>query len=390
MDESGAHRGHHRAERNVAHRIIEEFMLLANETVADYLDAEGGPGAVPRARGARSAEGGAVRGVHRRVRSVARRAARTRCRPRHFQKLVEQIQGKPVEKPVAFLMLKTMQKARYAPENLGHFGLAAASYTHFTSPIRRYPDLVVHRLLRARRHGRLDEARREEIEEDLPEIARHTSERERRADDAERELLAWRKVRFMADKVGDEFDGYVTGVAAFGLFVELVDHFVEGLVHISSMADDYYRFLEAQPHAARREHAEGLPAGRQSAGAGHPRGPGAAPDRSGADRDPRCHPGRRAPARAATQQGAAEEGSAERRSKQRPGRRERGDEESGEASVRRSAGARWPACAVWHAVTDVIHLALGTSRVALSRSHAHRRRHRRPHRSREERARPAR
>src|SRR5439155_5353145 len=99
-------------------------------------------------------------------------------------------------------------------------------------------------MLRESRQGPITDARREELEEDLPEIARHTSERERRADDAERELLQWRKVRFMADKVGDEFEGYITGVAAFGLFVELADHFVEGLVHISSMADDYYRYLE--------------------------------------------------------------------------------------------------------------------------------------------------
>jgi ribonuclease R len=141
-------------------------------------------------------------------------------------------------------MLRTMQKARYAPENLGHFGLAAPSYTHFTSPIRRYPDLVVHRALRAVRHASLNDEQREELIEELPEIARHTSEMERRADDAERELLQWKKVKFMADKVGDEFEGYVTGVAAFGLFVELVEHFVEGLVHISTMADDYYRFVE--------------------------------------------------------------------------------------------------------------------------------------------------
>jgi ribonuclease R len=142
-------------------------------------------------------------------------------------------------------MLRTMQKARYAPVNLGHFGLAASSYTHFTSPIRRYPDLVVHRALRAARHGRLTEPLREERAEDLPEIARHTSEMERRAEDAERELVQWKKVKFMADKVGDEFEGYVTGVAAFGLFVELVEHFVEGLVHVSSMADDYYRLVES-------------------------------------------------------------------------------------------------------------------------------------------------
>ena len=229
-------------------------MLLANETVADYLDTEGGPGLY---RVHEEPDPMKVAQFEEFIAGfgLSLGAPLNALRPRHFQKLVERIQGTPVEKPVAFLMLKTMQKARYAPENLGHFGLAAASYTHFTSPIRRYPDLVVHRLLRARRHGRLDDARREEIDEDLPEIARHTSERERRADDAERELLAWRKVRFMADKVGDEFDGYVTGVATFGLFVELVDHFVEGLVHISTMADDYYRFIEAS-HTLRGENTE--------------------------------------------------------------------------------------------------------------------------------------
>jgi ribonuclease R len=142
-------------------------------------------------------------------------------------------------------MLRTMQKARYAPENLGHFGLAASSYTHFTSPIRRYPDLVVHRALRAARHAALTSDQREAVIEDLPEIARHTSEMERRADEAERELVQWKKVKFMADKVGDEFEGYVTGVAAFGLFIELVEHYVEGMVHISTMADDYYRFVDS-------------------------------------------------------------------------------------------------------------------------------------------------
>jgi ribonuclease R len=165
---------------------------------------------------------------------------------------VTKIRGVPAERPIAFLMLRTMQKARYDAMNVGHFGLAAVTYTHFTSPIRRYPDLVVHRMLRASRQGEIAEARREELDEELPDVARHTSEMERRADEAERELLQWKKVRFMADKVGDEYHGYITGVAPFGLFVELIEHYVEGLVHISSMADDYYRFVEQQ-HTLRGE-----------------------------------------------------------------------------------------------------------------------------------------
>jgi ribonuclease R len=173
--------------------------------------------------------------------------------PRQFQRLVEKIHGTPEEKPIAFLMLRTMQKARYDPENQGHFGLAAGSYTHFTSPIRRYPDLVVHRTLRESRRG-MSAERRDELIEDLPEMARHTSERERRANDAERELVQWKKVRFMADKVGDEFEGYITGVTAFGLYIELVEHFVEGMVHVSTMADDYYRFVE-RAHVLRGENA---------------------------------------------------------------------------------------------------------------------------------------
>jgi ribonuclease R len=173
-------------------------------------------------------------------------------RPKHFQKLIDRMRGRPEERPIAALMLRTMQKARYDAASLGHFGLAADHYTHFTSPIRRYPDLVVHRMLRESRRGEIAEARREELEEELPEIARHASDMERRADEAERELLQWKKVRFMADKVGDEYSGYITGVAPYGLFVELIEHYVEGLVHVSSMADDYYRFVEEQ-HVLRGE-----------------------------------------------------------------------------------------------------------------------------------------
>jgi ribonuclease R len=240
--------------RNVAHRLIEEFMLLANETVASHLEANEAP---------------ALYRIHEEpdVTKVSKfedfvsgfgyslGAPLTSMRPRHFQKLLQRIEGKPEEKPIAFLMLRTMQKARYAPENLGHFGLAASSYTHFTSPIRRYPDLVVHRALRAARHATLSAEEREEQREELPEVARHCSEMERRADDAERELLQWKKVKFMADKVGDVFQGYITGVAAFGLFIELVEHFVEGMVHVSTMADDYYRFVDGA-HLLRGENTQ--------------------------------------------------------------------------------------------------------------------------------------
>jgi ribonuclease R len=172
--------------------------------------------------------------------------------PRHFQRLIDRMKGTPEERPIAALMLRTMQKARYDAVSLGHFGLAAEAYTHFTSPIRRYPDLVVHRMLRESRGPAASAARHAELEDELPETARHASEMERRADEAERELLQWKKVRFMADKVGEEFEGFVTGVAQFGLFIELVEHFVEGLVHVSSMADDYYRFVEQQ-HVLRGE-----------------------------------------------------------------------------------------------------------------------------------------
>ena len=238
-------------ERNVAHRIIEEFMLVANETVAQHLDDHGVPSLF---RIHEDPDPLKVEEFEEFVTTLGYSlgAPPDAVKPRHFQKLVEKMRGTPEEKPIAFLMLRTMQKARYDPQNLGHFGLAAKSYTHFTSPIRRYPDLVVHRTLRESRHGLIDEERREQLEEDLPEMARHTSERERRAADAERELVQWKKVRFMADKVGDEFEGYITGVTAFGLFIELVEHFVEGLVHISTMADDYYRFVE-RAHILRGE-----------------------------------------------------------------------------------------------------------------------------------------
>jgi ribonuclease R len=239
------------SERNVAHRIIEEFMLLANETVAGHLVAHDMP-ALHRVHEAPDLK--KVEEFEAFVATLGQSlAARGRAvKPKHFQRLIERVRGTPEERPIAALMLRTMQKARYDSASLGHFGLATEHYTHFTSPIRRYPDLVVHRILRESRQSSLTPSRRAELAEDLPDTARHTSGMERRADEAERELIQWKKVRFMADKLGEEYEGYVTGVAPFGLFVELTEHFVEGLVHISSMADDYYRFVDQQ-HVLRGE-----------------------------------------------------------------------------------------------------------------------------------------
>jgi ribonuclease R len=233
------------SERNVAHRLIEEFMLLANETVASHLVANEVP-ALHRVHEAPDVK--KVEDFEEFITTLGYSLGTTgrTVTPKQFQKLIDRIRGTPEERPIAALMLRTMQKARYDAASLGHFGLATEHYTHFTSPIRRYPDLLVHRVLRESRPGAMEPARLEELVEELPDIAKHTSEMERRADEAERELLQWKKVRFMADKVGDEYDGFITGVAPFGLFIELSEHYVEGLVHISSMADDYYRFFEQQ------------------------------------------------------------------------------------------------------------------------------------------------
>src|ERR1700736_956863 len=173
IDEGGVIEAIIALERNVAHRLIEEFMLLANETVAIDTEEQAAPSLY------RVHEEPDILKVEKFEEFIAGFGYSlgvpvTAVRPRHFQKLLERIHGKPEEKPIAFLMLRTMQKARYAPENLGHFGLAARSYTHFTSPIRRYPDLVVHRALRAMRQGGLGDEARDDRADELPEIARHT------------------------------------------------------------------------------------------------------------------------------------------------------------------------------------------------------------------------
>jgi ribonuclease R len=255
-----------RSERNIAHRLIEEFMLLANETVATHLDSLGVP-LLYRIHEEPNLE---------KIEEFAEIAASFGHKfsmhgpvpQRGFQRLAQVIRGQPEERMLSYLMLRSMKRARYSWENAGHFGLAMKTYTHFTSPIRRYPDLIVHRILRKvieagsenqslvgidlgtkhalkRVSGRLlDEQRETELRAALQTIGDHSSERERAADDAERELMDWRKAEFMSDHVGSEFDGVITSVKEYGFYVELDEDFVEGLVHISTLTDDRYDHRE--------------------------------------------------------------------------------------------------------------------------------------------------
>jgi ribonuclease R len=241
LDASGAMTGIIPHERLDSMRVIEEFMLAANEAVAARLHEAGVPSLF------RVHEHPDPERVEEFVELVASFGYRVpgdleQVRPEDFQLILRQIEGKPEEKLVSYLLLRTMKLARYHEANLGHFGLATEMYAHFTSPIRRYPDLVVHRALRGLRRG--ESQGEPERREAMPEMGRHLSEMERRAAEAERELTEWKKVRFMADKLGEVFAGYVTGVQSFGLFVELDEIYVQGLVHVSSMTDDYYQFNE--------------------------------------------------------------------------------------------------------------------------------------------------
>jgi ribonuclease R len=358
FDEFGLMKSITRSERNIAHRLIEEFMLSANESVASYLENRGiaslyrihekpdakrvydfeviaatfgyslgvGPLPIQRVqlktdRRAGRSRDGQGRGRQAREIEIPKQVHIT---PRMYQKLTEEIAGKPEERILSFLMLRSLKQARYSEENLGHFALAAPAYTHFTSPIRRYPDLIVHRILKEvlrdpasdgspdrsasvpparwrteRPRGESDSTvtehggSRASVEtssgpahkrtsspppgrqdagatgspwskrrdhsvplqsvkaedgpistEELHNIAEESSQSERRADEAERELMEWKKVRFMQDRVGDEFDGLIISVTKFGFFVELTDLFVEGLVPLDSLDDDRYTFHE--------------------------------------------------------------------------------------------------------------------------------------------------
>lgn len=230
-------------ERSQAEKIIEEFMLAANETVAEHfhwmnvpfiyrIHEEPDPEKLGKFFEFITHFGYVVKG------------SADDPHPRALQEILTEVAGEPEEAVISTVMLRSMKQAKYDPKSVGHFGLSAKFYTHFTSPIRRYPDLIVHRLIRTYLfHHKIDDATQEKWNEKLPEIASLSSERERRAVDAERETDDLKKAQFMENKIGEEFDGIISGVTNFGLFVELPNT-IEGLVHVSYLTDDYYRYDE--------------------------------------------------------------------------------------------------------------------------------------------------
>lgn len=229
-------------ERNVAHRIVEEFMIAANEAVALELVTRE-VGALFRVHGAPSPSRVEELREVLATFGLTLRGDSENLHPSALQEVLKEIQGRPEEPFVSSVVLRTLQRAMYDPECLGHYALASPFYCHFTSPIRRYPDLIVHRRLKALLHGRAaKEAERSRLAERLPVMGEHTSQTERRAEQSERDLLQWKKVRFLAGRAGETFKGRITGVQPFGLFVQLEGYFVDGLVPVRSMGDDFYRY----------------------------------------------------------------------------------------------------------------------------------------------------
>ena len=242
LDEQGVPVAIKPYERNVATKIIEDFMLIANETVAQDYFWQDAPFLY------RTHEKPDSEKIHKLSTFINNfgysiHIGSDEVHPKELQKLLEKIEGTDQEGLISRLTLRSMKQARYSPICSGHFGLAANYYCHFTSPIRRYPDLQIHRIIKENLRGRFNEASRTHYEAILPEVAKHTSEMERRADEAERETIKQKKVEYMEGHIGEVFSGVISGVTEWGFFVELANT-VEGLVRVTSLTDDFYEYYE--------------------------------------------------------------------------------------------------------------------------------------------------
>ncbi len=230
-------------ERNTATKIIEDFMLIANETVAQHFYWQELPFVY------RTHETPDMEKIEKLVTFIhnfgyGMKTNKEEIHPKEIQKLLTKIEGTPEEALISRLTLRSMKQAKYSVESSGHFGLACQFYCHFTSPIRRYPDLQIHRIIKEQLRGRLKENRLEHYDKILPEVARHSSEMERRADEAERETEKLKKAEFMQAHVGEYFDGVISGITAWGIYVEL-ENTIEGMIHVSKLPGDYFYYDEA-------------------------------------------------------------------------------------------------------------------------------------------------
>ena len=240
LDIQGAPEAVIKAERYMSHMIIEEFMIAANEAVASHLESIGVPSIYRVHEKPDTSKLDELRPIFKALGYETKKSGGS-----VFRSILNKAKGTAEESMLNILLLRSLKQAKYSTENVGHFGLASKSYTHFTSPIRRYPDLAVHRILKeVIGHKKLSENMRQYLNKNLSQIAAHSSQAERTAVDAEREIVKAMKAWFMKDKVGNEYDGVVIGINSQGLKIQLKDFFVEGFLRVSSMTDDYYRFDE--------------------------------------------------------------------------------------------------------------------------------------------------
>ena len=229
-------------DRNVATKIIEDFMLLANETVAeDYFWQE-----IPFVYRTHEAPDEdkikkLVTFIHNFGHSM--HISNREVRPKEIQKLLAKVEGTAEDALISRLALRSMKQAKYTPENTGHFGLAASYYCHFTSPIRRYPDLQIHRIIKENLRGRMNEDRRDHYDKILTEVAKQSSQRERLAEEAERETVKLKKVEYMSARIGEEFEGVISSITKWGIYVELPNT-IEGLIHVTNLYDEHYNYIE--------------------------------------------------------------------------------------------------------------------------------------------------